>query len=215
MQLDLQVMPEASFGAALQAYTGSKPHNAQMRRHALDRGLKLTDYGIYRGKKRIAGRTDEEVYQALGLPWIPPELREARADFELALEGRLPNLLELDDLRGDLHLHTTATDGRVSLEEMVQAARKRRYGYIAITDHSGDVAVARGLYARRLRQQWRANQGSWPGTRSARPVGCGNGCGSGGLSQSSRTTRRSRAAPASSTARRTSGGISSSGASTA
>lgn len=156
MQLDLQVVPEASYGSALQAFTGSKPHSTQLRRRALERGLKVNDYGVFRGKKRIAGSTEEEVYQALGLPWIPPELREARGEIEQALEGRLPKLLELDDLRGDLHLHTTATDGRASLEEMVAAARERGYAYVAITDHSKRVTVARGLDARRLRQQWRA-----------------------------------------------------------
>src|SRR5207237_7009183 len=125
LQVDLRVVPEASYGAALVYFTGSKEHCIQLRRRALDRGLKINEYGVFRGKKRVAGRTEEEVYQAVGLPWIPPELREARGEIELAVEGRLPTLLNLDDMRGDLHMHTTATDGRASLEDMVEAARRR------------------------------------------------------------------------------------------
>jgi DNA polymerase (family 10) len=156
LQMDLRVVPEASYGAALQYFTGSKEHSIQLRRRALQRGLKINEYGIFRGTKCIAGCTEEEVYKAVGLPWIPPELREARGEIEQASEGRLPKLLELGDLRGDLHMHTTATDGRASLEEMVEGARKRGYAYIAITDHSQRVTMARGLDARRLRQQWKA-----------------------------------------------------------
>jgi DNA polymerase (family 10) len=156
LQLDLRVVPAASYGAALQYFTGSKAHNILLRRRAQERGLKVNEYGVFRGKTRVAGRTEEEVYQALGLPWIPPELREARGEIERALEGPLPHLLELADVRGDLHMHTTATDGRASLEEMVEAARRRGYAYIAITDHSKRVTMAHGLDARRLRRQWRA-----------------------------------------------------------
>ena len=155
LQIDLRVVPEESYGAALQYFTGSKEHNILLRRRAQQRGLKISEYGVFRGKKQIAGRTEEEVYKAVGLPWIPPELREARGEIEEALEGRLPKLLELDDIRGDLHMHTTATDGRASLEEMVEAAKKRGYAYIAITDHSKRVTMAKGLDARRLRQQWK------------------------------------------------------------
>src|SRR5438552_14759616 len=136
--------------------TGSKPHNMLVRRRAQEGGLKINEYGVFRGKRRVAGRTEEEVYKAIGLPWIPPELREARGEIELALEGRLPKLLELKDLKGDLHMHTTVTDGRASLEDMVAAAQKRGYGYIAITDHSKRVTMAKGLDARRLRQHWKA-----------------------------------------------------------
>jgi len=150
------VVPEASYGAALQYFTGSKEHSIQLRRRALKRGLKVNEYDIFRGKKRVAGGTEEEVYEAVGLPWIPPELREARGEIEQALEGRLPRLLELEDLRGDLHMHTTATDGRAALEEMVQGAKKRGYAYIAITDHSRRVTMAKGLDAKRLRQHWKA-----------------------------------------------------------
>jgi DNA polymerase (family 10) len=156
LQMDLRVVAEESFGSALQYFTGSKEHNIELRRRALDRGLKINEYGIFRGKRRVAGRTEEEVYQAVGLPWIPAELREARGEIERAAEGRLPTLLELNDLRGDLHMHTTATDGRASLEEMVEGARKRGHSYIAITDHSQRVTVARGLDARQMRQHWKA-----------------------------------------------------------
>jgi len=126
LQLDLRVVPERSYGAALQYFTGSKDHNILLRRRAQERGLKINEYGIFRGNRPVAGRTEEEVYAAVGLPWIPPELREARGEIELALEDRLPRLLELGDLRGDLHMHTTATDGRASLEEMVAAAQHAR-----------------------------------------------------------------------------------------
>lgn len=156
LQLDLRVVPERSFGAALQYFTGSKEHSIQLRRRALERGLKINEYGVFRGARRVAGRTEEEVYQTIGLPWIPPELREARGEIDQALRGELPRLLELEDIRGDLHMHTTVTDGRASLEAMVQAAKKRGYSYIAITDHSKRVTMAKGLDAKRLRRHWQA-----------------------------------------------------------
>jgi DNA polymerase (family X) len=156
LQMDLRVVPEKSYGAALQYFTGSKAHNILVRRRGQERQLKINEYGVFRGSKRLAGRTEDEVYQAVGLPWIPPELREARGEIELAVQGRLPRLLELKDLRGDLHLHTSVTDGRASLEEMVTAAKERGHSYIAITDHSKRVTMARGLDGRRLRQHWRA-----------------------------------------------------------
>jgi DNA polymerase (family 10) len=155
LQMDLRVVPEKSFGAALQYFTGSKPHNIEIRRRALERKLKVSEYGVFRGNKQVAGRTEEEVYKAVGLPWIPPELREARGEIELALDNRLPKLIEPGDVRGDLHMHTTVTDGRASLEEMVEAATQRGYAYIAITDHSKRVTMAKGLDARRLREHWR------------------------------------------------------------
>jgi len=155
LQLDLRVVPEECYGAALVYFTGSKAHNIELRRMAQERGLKISEYGVFRGEERAAGRTEEEVYAAVGLPWIPPELREARNEFELALAGRLPKLLEVDALRGDLHMHTTATDGRATLEEMVEAARRRGYEYIAITDHSKRVTMARGLDAERIVEHWR------------------------------------------------------------
>jgi DNA polymerase (family X) len=155
LQLDLRAVPEACYGAALQYFTGSKAHSILVRRRAQEHGLKINEYGVYRGPKRLAGRTEQEVYKTVGLPWIPPELREARGEIERALDHRLPKLLELEDLRGDLHMHTTATDGRASLEAMVAAAQQRGYDYIAITDHSRRVTMARGLDARRLRAQWK------------------------------------------------------------
>jgi DNA polymerase (family 10) len=159
LQVDLRVVPAESFGAALQYFTGSKDHNIVIRGLAKDRGLKINEYGVYRveGKEEtfIAGRTESEVYKAVGLPWFPPELREARREFDWAATGGLPELVELGDLRGDLHMHTTETDGKATLEEMVAAAQARGLEYIAITDHSKRVTMARGLDADRLRAQWR------------------------------------------------------------
>ncbi len=156
LQMDLRVVPEASYGAALQYFTGSRSHSIRLRQLAQQQGLKLNEYGLFRGKHRVAGRTEEEVYQALGLAWVPPELREDRGEIERAQHGSLPHLIERKDLRADLQMHTDATDGRASLEEMVEAARQRGHEYIAITDHSRRVTVARGLDAPRLRQQWKA-----------------------------------------------------------
>jgi len=155
LQVDLRVVPDSSYGAALQYFTGSKAHSIHLRRRAQDRGLKLNEYGVFRERRCVAGRTEESVYRAVGLPWIPPELREDRGEIDLAEKGRLPKLIQVEDIKGDLHLHTTATDGRASLEEMVQAAKHRGYAYVAITDHSRRVTMARGLDARRLRQQWK------------------------------------------------------------
>lgn len=179
LQVDLRVVPSESFGAALQYFTGSKDHNIILRGLAKDRGLKINEYGVFRlgkgSEELIAGRTEEEVYAALDLPWIPPELREARREFEWAREGKLPVLLELADLQGDLHMHTTATDGKASLEQMVAAARARGLKYIAITDHSKRVSMARGLDAGRLREQWaeidRMNQ-SLTGFRILKGIEC-------------------------------------------
>ena len=159
LQVDLRVVPAESFGAALQYFTGSKDHNIVVRGRAKDRGLKINEYGVYRvdGKQEtlVAGTTEEEVYATLDLPWFPPELREARREFDWAAAGALPQLVELSDLRGDLHMHTTETDGKATLEEMVAAAQQRGLEYIAITDHSKRVTMARGLDAERLRDQWR------------------------------------------------------------
>lgn len=154
IELDLRVVPEDSYGAALVYFTGSKAHNIELRRRAQDRGLKVNEYGVYRGDDQIAGRSEEDVYAAIDLPWIPPELRENRSEFENAEAGTLPNLVTLDDIRGDLHMHTTATDGTASISEMAEAARERGLKYIAITDHSKRVSMARGLDADRLRAHW-------------------------------------------------------------
>jgi len=156
IEMDLRVVPEDSYGAAMQYFTGSKEHNIVIRRRAQDRGLKLNEYGIFRGEKSVAGRTEEEVYQAVDLPWIPPELRENRGEIEQAEAGELPKLVEVGDIRGDLHMHTTATDGTASIVEMAEAAKARGLKYIAITDHSKRVSMANGLDAERLREHWKA-----------------------------------------------------------
>jgi DNA polymerase (family 10) len=155
LQIDLRVVPRESFGAALQYFTGSKAHNIELRSRARQRGLKINEYGVFRGEERVAGETEEDVYAALGLPWIPPELREARMEFQWADQGRLPSLIELQEIRGDLHMHTSESDGKATLEEMAEAAHARGLRYIAITDHSPRVTMAHGLDARRLRKQWR------------------------------------------------------------
>ncbi len=155
LELDLRVVPDESFGAASQYFTGSKEHNIVIRRRAQERGLKLNEYGLFRGDELVASRTEEDVYKAVGLPWIPPELRENRGEIELAEAGTLPKLIELTDIRGDLHMHTTATDGMNSIREMAEAAKARGLQYIAITDHSKRVTMANGLDADRLRAHWR------------------------------------------------------------
>lgn len=155
LELDLRVVPESSYGAALQYFTGSKEHNIVIRRRAQERGLKVNEYGVFRGDHYLAGRTEEEVYAAVDLPWIPPELRENRGEIELAEQGRLPELITLADIRGDLHMHTTATDGAATIREMAEAAKARGLKYIAITDHSRRVSMANGLDASRLRQHWK------------------------------------------------------------
>ncbi|MBI1903852.1 MAG: DNA polymerase/3'-5' exonuclease PolX [Planctomycetia bacterium] len=154
LQVDLRVVPAESFGAALQYFTGSKQHNIVLRGRAKDRGLKVSEWGVFRGEKYIGGRTEEEVYKLLDLPWIPPELREARQEFEWAESGQIPELIEVADIQGDLHMHTNQTDGAATLEEMVEAAKKRGLKYIAITDHSKRVTMANGLDGARLRRQW-------------------------------------------------------------
>ena len=154
LQVDLRVVPEESFGAALQYFTGSQAHNVVLRGMAKDRGLKINEYGVFRGKRRIAGQTEEEVYGALELPWIPPELREARQEFEDAAAGKLPELIEVGQIRGDLHCHSTWTDGTATIEEMVQAARERGLKYLAMTDHSKRVTMAGGLDGAAIRRQW-------------------------------------------------------------
>jgi DNA polymerase (family 10) len=157
LQVDLRVVPEASYGAALYYFTGSKEHNIAVRQIAVDKGLKMNEYGVFRnGDKdgeRIAGADEEGVFAIVDLPWIEPELRENRGEIEAAQEGRLPHLLVSDDICGDLHAHTEATDGRSSLKEMVEAARYLGYSYLGITEHSKAVTVARGLDRKRLEKQ--------------------------------------------------------------
>ena len=139
LQVDLRVVPAASFGAALMYFTGSKAHNIALRGLANDRGWKLNEYGLYEGKQRIAGKTEAEIYKKLGLDYVPPELREDRGEVDLARAHQLPKLVELSDIRGDLHAHTHWSDGVASIEEMAAAAKDRGYQYLAITDHSRHV----------------------------------------------------------------------------
>lgn len=159
LQIDLRVVPGESFGAALQYFTGSKAHNVEVRGRAKRQGMKVNEWGVFQVSEEdeetyVAGRTEAEVYKALGLPLFSPEVREAREEFELAEAGELPKLVELGDIRGDLHMHTNATDGKATLEEMVEAAKERGLHYIAITDHSQRVTMAGGLDSERLRRQW-------------------------------------------------------------
>ena len=166
LQIDLRVVDDDSFGAALQYFTGSKEHNVRLRSRARDRGLTINEYGVHRlvpgaddaakpaKGKTVAGRKEADVYEAVGLPWIPPELREGGDEIVLAERGKLPDLVQLDDIRGDLHMHTTATDGEDTLGEMVRAAIARGLEYIAITDHGQRVSMARGLDSKRLLRQW-------------------------------------------------------------
>jgi len=166
VQIDLRVVEHDSFGAALQYFTGSKEHNVRLRSWARDRGLTINEYGVYtldsepNGDMKatkgalVAGTTEQDVYGAVGLRWVPPELREGRDEIGEAVRGELPELVELADIRGDLHMHTTATDGEDTLAEMVRAAIARGLQYIAITDHGQRVTMARGLDKRRLLKQW-------------------------------------------------------------
>ncbi|MBZ5602747.1 MAG: DNA polymerase/3'-5' exonuclease PolX [Acidobacteriia bacterium] len=151
IQVDLRALPAESYGAALQYFTGSKDHNVALRQRALKMGMTLSEYSLAKidGDERVAGATEEEIYAALGLAWIPPELRENSGEIEAAAEGRLPKLVERSDIRGDLHMHTTETDGRATLEEMAAASREQGYEYIAITDHSKALAMANGLDEKR------------------------------------------------------------------
>ncbi|SFN24052.1 DNA polymerase (family 10) [Nitrosospira briensis] len=153
LQVDLRVVAEESYGAALHYFTGSKSHNIAVRYIAQKRGLKINEYGVYRDGARIAGESEESVYRAVGLSYIPPELRENRGEIVLARAKRLPQLVELGDLRGDLHAHTKATDGHNTLREMALAAKRHGWEYLAITDHSRQLAVARGLDPLRLARQ--------------------------------------------------------------
>lgn len=153
MQADLRVVGPESYGAALMYFTGSKAHNVKLRTLATKKGLKLNEYGLYRGEKRIAGETEKEMYKTLGLPYIPPELREDRGEIEAAIEGKLPDLIEPGDIKGDLHTHTKWSDGKATIEEMAERAREIGYEYIAISDHSPSQTIANGLSVERLRKK--------------------------------------------------------------
>lgn len=158
VQVDIRVIKKRDYGAALIYFTGSKDHNVLLRSLSIERGWRLNEYSLSDTKtgKRVAGRTEAEVYGKLGLSYIPPELREARGEIEAAREGKLPSLVEAKDLRGDLQMHSTWSDGADELEKMAAAARKRGYEYIAFTDHSVSVGVANGLSEERFRKQWKA-----------------------------------------------------------
>jgi DNA polymerase (family 10) len=163
LQIDLRVVPEASWGAALVYFTGSKEHNIRLRQRGVERGLRISEYGVFRVEgegepfagTRIAGAEEAEVYAAVSCAWVPPELREDRGELEAAAAGRLPRLLELGDLRGDLQMHSTWSDGKASIEEMLEACAARGYQYFALTDHSKALAMTGGLDAARLAEQWR------------------------------------------------------------
>ena len=150
IQVDLRVVKPESFGAAMQYFTGSKEHNVALRALAKDKNMKLSEYGVFQNDESIAGKTEKEVYNVIGLAWIPPEIRENRGEIERAKNLTLPNLISLDEIKGDLHCHTTHSDGSASLPEMAETAKKLGYEYIAITDHSKAVTIARGLNAERL-----------------------------------------------------------------
>ncbi len=192
LQVDLRVVPEKSYGAALHYFTGSKEHNVRVRSRGVERGLRISEYGVFREEEDgadgagdeadsagsegadgddsagerdpwagelIAGRTEEEVFEAVDLPWIPPELREDRGEIQAAEEGELPELVELDDIRGDLQMHSTWSDGRNSVAEMMEACAERGYEYLAMTDHSQSLAMTGGLDEEKLRQQWEEMDG--------------------------------------------------------
>jgi len=156
LQVDLRAVEPDAYGAALLYFTGSKAHNIELRKIAQEKAYKLNEYGLFKGTRRAAGKTEQEIYTKLGLDWIPPELREARGEIALAREHRLPHLVDVKDIRGDLQMHTSATDGKGTIEDMAHAARALGYQYIAITDHSKRVTMALGLDAKRLREQWKA-----------------------------------------------------------
>ncbi len=166
LHVDLRIVPRESYGAAMVYFTGSKEHNIRLRTRAVERGLKVNEYGVFRippgedtedprDGERVAGEEEADIYASIGLPWIPPELREDRGEIAAAEAGKLPRLIALEDLHGDLQMHSTWSDGRNSIDEMVSACAARGYEYMALTDHSKSLAMTRGLDAKRLREQWR------------------------------------------------------------
>lgn len=155
LQVDLRVVEDESYGAALAYFTGSKEHNIRLREMAVKKGLKINEYGIFREKdnKKLGGKDEEDVYRILGLQYVFPEMREDRGEIEAAQKNSLPKLVELSDIKGDLHVHTRQSDGSHTLEELIDAARERGYEYIAITDHSKGLGIARGLSEERLLEE--------------------------------------------------------------
>jgi DNA polymerase (family 10) len=152
-QVDLRVVEEASFGAALQYFTGSKEHNIKLRDIAKKRGLKVNEYGLFKGDRKVAGRTEEEIYEALGLDCMPPTLREDRGEIEAAAAHKLPNIVQIGDLKGDLHVHSDWSDGKSTIEEMALAAKARGYEYVCITDHTPSLKVFGGLSVKELEEK--------------------------------------------------------------
>ncbi len=157
-QVDLRIVDESEYGAALQYFTGSKAHNIKLRGMAKSKGLKISEYGVFRGRKKIAGVDEKDVYKALGLPLILPELREDRGEIELALKSQLPQVVDYSDIKGDLHVHSLYSDGHMSIKDLAELARTMKYEYIAICDHSQSVKYAHGLSPQRLRKQIREIQ---------------------------------------------------------
>ncbi len=151
--VDIRVLPEKSYGSALQYFTGSKEHNIAIRRIAIEKGLKLSEYGLFKGKKQVAGQTEGGVYKSLGMEWMPPEMRENRGEVEAALKGRLPKIVELKDIKGDLHSHSKWDGGRNSILEMAEAAIARGYQYLGITDHTKFLRIEHGLNEKQLARQ--------------------------------------------------------------
>ncbi|GAB4437206.1 MAG: DNA polymerase/3'-5' exonuclease PolX [bacterium] len=154
IQVDLRVVNDDSFGACLQYFTGSKQHNVKLRGLAKSLGLKINEYGVFDGDKMIAGKEEEDIYSALSLLWIPPELREDTGEIELAKEGQLPQIIEYTDVKGDIHLHSTYSDGGETIEKMAEACIKLGYEYMVVTDHSQSLRIAKGLDIERLKRQW-------------------------------------------------------------
>ncbi len=153
VQVDLRVFDRECYGAALLYFTGSKEHNIRVRQVCMEKGLKLNEYGLFRDEKRVAGLTEEEIYSYLGMQWIPPEIREDQGEVELALRGNLPVLIEMSDIKGDLHIHTVYSDGTDEIETIVRKARELGYRYVAITDHSPSLAVAKGMTPEKVYRQ--------------------------------------------------------------
>jgi DNA polymerase (family 10) len=150
------VVPEVGYGAALLYFTGSKAHNVELRKRAVKRKMKLNEYGLFKKDDRVAGKTEKAIYKKIGLPFIAPELRENRGEIGAAEKDKLPDLVSLDDIRGDFHVHTNETDGRYPLKDMVEAAQEKGYEYLGISDHSKRVSVANGMDEKRLRKQMEA-----------------------------------------------------------
>ena len=155
LQVDLRAVASHSYGSALHYFTGSKAHSVAIRQIGVKKGLKINEYGVFKGEKRVAGKEEDEVYAQVDLPYVEPELRENRGEIEAARDNRLPKILDMDDIKGDLHAHTKATDGRSTLEQMARAAQDKGYQYLAITEHSKHVTVAKGLDTKRLREHAR------------------------------------------------------------